>query len=153
MTRTLILPRYPFLTHHLLSSVVSLILIGRSIFRRQLSFRHRCPFEPPARSERAIRCPPRDPPHSQPCCHLRRDPHHSTCSGRSTERDCHRNLSHVRECPDLPASHVCRYVRKAMAEPILARSVGVNGRTLWTLSTQMRWAREVTLTPLCRVSR
>ena len=52
--------------------IISLILAGGSVLCRQFGFRYRYPFEPPTRSQRAIRCPPpRDPPDSQSIRHPR----------------------------------------------------------------------------------
>ena len=53
-----------------LFSIISHVFVGRSVLRRQLRLRHRRPFQPPTRSERAVRRPPpRDSPHSQPIRH------------------------------------------------------------------------------------
>jgi hypothetical protein len=53
-----------------LSPIISLVLVGGSVLCRQLGFRHRRPFQPPTRPERAIRSPPpRHPPHSQSVRH------------------------------------------------------------------------------------
>ena len=51
-------------------SIISPVPVGRSVLRHQLRLRHRCPFQPPTQSERAVcRPPPRNPPHSQSVRH------------------------------------------------------------------------------------
>ena len=82
LNTTLIFVRY----YHFLSPLFSLVLIGGSLFCRQLSIRHRRPFQTPARSKRPIGSPPPcHPPHPQSVCDPGWDPHRSACSGRSTE--------------------------------------------------------------------
>jgi len=131
---------------HTLSSIISLVHIGRFVLCRQLCFRHRCPFKTSARPQRTIRGPsPRNPPHSQSVRHPRRDPHSPTYSGRSTERDRHRNWAHVCEPPDLPARRIRRHAGEAMAEPIPAEFGRVDDRALRGPSAQMRWTREMAI--------
>ena len=105
--------------------------VGRSVLCRQLRLRHRRPFESPARSQRTIRRPPPSyPPHSQPICHSRRDPHRSAHSGGPDERDRHHDLPDVCESPNLAVGGIHRDAGEAVAEPVLAAFWGVNDRAL-----------------------
>jgi hypothetical protein len=123
LNTTLIFVRYSssYVVNHLTYSCRLVVLC------RQLRLCHRRPFEPPTRSQRAIRRPPPcHPPHSQPIRHSRRDPHRSTPSGRPTERDRHDDVPDVCESPDVAVGGVHRDAGEAVAEPVPAEFRRVN---------------------------
>ena len=136
-----------------LFSIISPVLVGRSILRCQLRLCHRRPFQPPTRSERAVRRPPpRYSPHSQPVRHPRQRSRRPACPGRPTERDGYGHVSDVCESNDLPARGTRRHAGQAMAEPIPAEFGRVDDRALRRPSTQVQRTREVAATLLCRES-
>ena len=134
-----------------LFSIISSVLVGRSILCRQLRLRHRRPFQPPTQSERAVcRHPPRNSLHSQPVHHPRRPSCSPACSGRPIGRDGHGDMSDVCESDDLPAGRIRRHAGQAMAEPIPAKFRRVDDRALRRPSTEIQWAGEVAATLLRR---
>ena len=119
-------------------STTSLNSTGRPVLCRQLGLRNRRPFESPTRSQPTIsRTPPSHPPHSQPICHSRRDPHRPARSGRSSERDRNYDVPDVCEPPDIAVGGIHRNAGEAVVEPLPAAFWRVGYRALWRPPAEM----------------